>query len=74
MDVFFIDLALLEGEGDEYPEAAFYMMGTLEESFEEGKRLANFTIKKWKYYSFKLYKYNIKKKFINLNQNLNKIF
>ena len=41
-------LALLEGEGDEYPEAAFYMMGTLEESFEEGKRLANFTLKKWK--------------------------
>ncbi len=40
-------LALLDGEGDEYPEAAFYMMGTLEESFEEGKRLANFTIKKW---------------------------
>ena len=32
--------ALLDGEGDEYPEAAFYMMGTLEESFEEGKRLA----------------------------------
>jgi len=28
--------SLLEGEGDEYPEAAFYMMGTLEESFEEG--------------------------------------
>jgi len=34
----------LEGEGDEYPEAAFYMMGTLEESLEEGKRFANFTI------------------------------
>ena len=33
-------IALLEGEGDEFPEAAFYMMGTLEESFEEGKRLA----------------------------------
>jgi len=32
--------SLLEGEGDEFPEAAFYMMGTLEESFEEGKRLA----------------------------------
>jgi F-type H+-transporting ATPase subunit beta len=36
----FYTIALLEGEGDEYPEAAFYMMGTLEESFEEGKRLA----------------------------------
>ena len=32
-------LALLEGEGDEYPEAGFYMMGTLEEAFEEGRRL-----------------------------------
>jgi len=31
--------ALLEGEGDEYPEAGFYMMGTLEEAFEEGRRL-----------------------------------
>jgi F0F1-type ATP synthase beta subunit len=30
---------LLEGEGDEYPEAGFYMMGTLEEAFEEGRRL-----------------------------------
>jgi F0F1-type ATP synthase beta subunit len=39
-------LALLEGEGDEYPEAAFYMMGTLEESFEEGKRLAQIQTKK----------------------------
>ena len=33
-------LALLEGEGDDYPEAGFYMMGTLEEAFEEGRRLA----------------------------------
>lgn len=32
--------ALLEGEGDEYPEAAFYMMGTMEEAIEEGRRLA----------------------------------
>ncbi|CAM6001005.1 unnamed protein product, partial [Sphagnum balticum] len=32
--------ALLEGKGDDYPEAAFYMQGTLEEAFEEGKRLA----------------------------------
>jgi len=33
--------SLLEGEGDEYPEAAFYMMGTMEEAFEEGRRLAS---------------------------------
>ena len=26
--------ALLEGKGDDYPEAAFYMQGTLEEAFE----------------------------------------
>lgn len=32
--------ALLEGKGDDYPEAAFYMQGTLEDAFEEGKRLA----------------------------------
>jgi F0F1-type ATP synthase beta subunit len=30
----------LEGKGDDYPEAAFYMQGTLDEAFEEGKRLA----------------------------------
>jgi F0F1-type ATP synthase beta subunit len=30
----------LDGEGDEYPEAAFYMMGTLEESYEYGRSLA----------------------------------
>ena len=28
--------SLLDGEGDEYPEAAFYMMGTMEEALEEG--------------------------------------
>ena len=39
-------LALLEGKGDEYPEAAFYMQGTLEEAFEEGKKLAMITSKK----------------------------
>ena len=39
--VFFLILALLEGEGDEFPEAAFYMMGTMEEAFEEGRRLAS---------------------------------
>ena len=32
--------ALLEGEGDDYPELAFYMTGTLEEAMEEGVRLA----------------------------------
>jgi len=32
--------ALLGGEGDDYPEAAFYMTGTLEEALEEGKKLA----------------------------------
>ena len=35
-----IYVALLEGEGDDYPETAFYMTGTLEEAFEEGRRLA----------------------------------
>jgi len=38
--------ALLEGAGDEYPEAAFYMQGTLEESIEEGKRMASEASKK----------------------------
>ena len=32
--------SLLDGEGYEYPEAAFYMMGTMEEALEEGRRLA----------------------------------
>jgi ATP synthase F1 beta subunit len=32
--------ALLQGQGDEYPESAFYMRGNLEEAFEEGRRLA----------------------------------
>lgn len=41
--------ALLEGKGDDYPEAAFYMQGTLEEAFEEGKRLAMQAAKKWSY-------------------------
>ena len=31
--------ALLEGAGDEYPEAAFYLTGTLEEAFEEGVKM-----------------------------------
>jgi len=33
--------SLLGGEGDEYPEAAFYMVGNLDEAFEEGRRLAS---------------------------------
>jgi len=32
--------ALLDGEGDDFPEGAFYMMGTIEEALEEGRRLA----------------------------------
>ena len=32
--------ALMNGAGDDYPEAAFYMTGTIEEAIEEGKRLA----------------------------------
>jgi ATP synthase F1 beta subunit len=32
--------ALLEGAGDDYPELAFYMTGTIEEAMEEGTRLA----------------------------------
>jgi len=33
--------ALLEGAGDEFPENAFYMQGTLEDAFEEAKRIAS---------------------------------
>ena len=32
--------ALLSGQGDEYPDSAFFMVGNLEEAFEVGKRLA----------------------------------
>lgn len=32
--------ALLKGEGDLYPEAAFYMVGDLKEAFEVGQRMA----------------------------------
>jgi F0F1-type ATP synthase beta subunit len=32
--------ALLQGQGDEYPESAFYMTGNLEEAFEQGRKLA----------------------------------
>tara|TARA_B110000503_G_C7025212_1_gene361490 strand:- start:150 stop:329 length:180 start_codon:yes stop_codon:yes gene_type:complete len=31
--------ALLEGAGDEYPEASFYMVGGLKEAFEKGRRI-----------------------------------
>jgi F0F1-type ATP synthase beta subunit len=32
--------ALLEGQGDDYPEGAFYMTGSLKEAFEQGRRMA----------------------------------
>ena len=32
--------ALLSGEGDEYPESAFYMTGTFNEALEKGKKMA----------------------------------
>jgi F-type H+-transporting ATPase subunit beta len=32
--------ALLSGQGDEYPESAFYMVGNLEEAFEKGRSIA----------------------------------
>ena len=32
--------ALLEGAGDDYSEAAFYMTGNIEAAFEQGKKLA----------------------------------
>ena len=31
--------ALLNGEGDSYPEQSFYMTGTFEEALEQGKRM-----------------------------------
>lgn len=31
--------ALMNGEGDEYPDQAFYMTGTFEEALEQGRRL-----------------------------------
>jgi len=43
-----IKLALLDGEGDEYPENAFYMQGTFEDVIEEAKRVAaEATTSKW---------------------------
>ena len=35
--------ALLEGAGDEYPEASFYMVGGLKEAFEKGRRIESGT-------------------------------
>jgi len=35
----------LDGEGDDYPEASFYMVGTLDEAFEEAKKMAAQTAK-----------------------------
>lgn len=32
-------MGLLNGEGDSYPEAAFYMCGDLDEAFEKGRTL-----------------------------------
>ncbi len=32
--------ALLEGAGDDYPEASFFFVGNLDEAFEKGRRLA----------------------------------
>jgi F-type H+-transporting ATPase subunit beta len=32
--------AITEGEYDDLPEAAFYMVGTIEEAIEKGKKLA----------------------------------
>jgi len=32
--------SLLDGEGDDYPEGSFYMVGTLDEAFEEAKKMA----------------------------------
>jgi len=29
--------SLLEGAGDDYPEASFYMTGTIKEAFEQGR-------------------------------------
>jgi F0F1-type ATP synthase beta subunit len=37
--------ALLEGQGDEYPEGAFYMTGNLKEAFEQGRKMAEMAAK-----------------------------
>ena len=33
---------LLAGQGDEYPEAAFYMMGNIKEAIDKGRELNAF--------------------------------
>ncbi len=43
--VFIKKIALLSGEGDDYPEASFYMTGNLEETFEKGRKIASDTTK-----------------------------
>ena len=37
--------ALLNGEGDAYPEAGFYMVGTLKEAYEQVKRITEESMK-----------------------------
>ena len=37
--------ALLEGQGDDYPESAFYMTGNLKEAFEQGRKIAEMATK-----------------------------
>ena len=32
--------ALIDGAGDDYPEASFYMVGNLDEALEKGRKLA----------------------------------
>lgn len=44
--------ALLEGAGDDYPEAAFFMTGTVEEAIKEGEKLI---MKKDNWYKFVLF-------------------
>ena len=34
-------MGLVEGEYDDIPEAAFYMVGTIEEAIEKSKKLSN---------------------------------
>jgi len=46
--------ALLGGEGDDYPEAAFYMTGTLEEALEEGKKISTRSSKSHKMRDMKI--------------------
>lgn len=34
-----IIIALLEGQGDEWPDQSFYMTGTFEDALEQGRKL-----------------------------------